>query len=65
MEVQSKVTRTVQSSNVEAGLWRGDEDSSHAILMESKKGPLWIRSRDWVIYGNMYGWHRVAVIEEG
>ena len=57
-----RVTLYVPAAEVGPGLWNGDENSLYAIQMDGKKGPVWVRSRDWATYGRMYGFDRVAVV---
>lgn len=60
--LKDSITQTVVSSIVIDGPWNSDAGADMAILMDGEKGPVWVRSRDWAIYGRMYGWARVARI---
>lgn len=58
-----RVLLTIQPEMVEAGMWNTDAHAQYAIAMNNERGEIvWHRSRDWRLYGSMYGWTRVARI---
>lgn len=54
-------TLTIPAGDVHDGYWDIDAEATHAILLDDGQ---WYRSWDASVFGAMYGWDRVAVIEE-
>lgn len=59
---KTDITRTVRIDEVSGTVgWRGDEKSDFAVLMTNADGStVWLLSRDWSMYGTLYGFDRVA-----
>lgn len=64
---KERVQTVISSTILEGHFWDGDEHAEYAVLMDRddpKRDVVWYRSRDWVHFGTVNGWHRVAKILE-